>query len=798
MSIRIAPNTNDKVDAVQLTDRTPVLLSKNGNIYRIRLYYRFTPDTVVENSITKFSVDAYKKDPNSIIDYGFVKPVQNKNLITDVLLKHRTQITKIVDIESTHKIVSTMVDPTSKISNAIVNSKLALPATKRVLAFQPSTATTLSQKSTVRSSVVTVPNTTEAIESTELRSIALQSIHSGVDPSQHYNLANSSQGISEGLKGVLQKSFVANFKDPIKNAPYLYGQRASRTLVVNTIPEPILTFAVEPVKNVETSIDFDMDISLVDSGLFFLSIKALDPGGITLQRVNKKIFVNDLLKIYSIPRLPPQVALIKDDANFPRRAVRIKQKDPQGSFVSIYKKTSNNSNVTSNPYQLISRYPISLADGEKVIPLDTNRSALTSYRFVTESDDRSQGFDYASLIINPRKSDIKSAKPTVIISPLTLGNSLEVSDIPADAIVIRFLRRNLTLKEKELTPLANGWTYVFGKTGSAFGITDTSLKENNYYEYWYEIQTKHGKNIRGICAYSYFKPLQEEALQIQLLNPSVTTTQDGKIDCQFTIETVLPQTITDRIRTTATNQNQHDLFATEIENQKTDLSHLVAHRVARIELGSGEIQELGITSDLKFSDLALQNSSSASALEVGKKYRYIVTPLLRAAETLFADNTKSATDKATGKTYTYSPFKYSHPYSLLRGTLITQKSLNRNHAFQDFDFGAIGSLATFDIEIKIEPFSITNLKIEKVDNSDVVSWDVTGNLDLIDHYRIIAKEDGLTRIVGKVFHDYTRKNYLFIRDLSNTDAMMDSRVYEVVPVKFDYELDQSYVVEVKK
>lgn len=757
MSIRIAPNANTKVDAVQLTDRNPVLLSKNGNVYRIRLYYKFTPDTVVENSITKFSISAYKKDPNSIVDHSFVTPIANRNFLDDVLLKHRTQVTKLVDIESVQKIASTMVDPTAKVSNSIVSNKLATPASKRVLAFQPSTSTTISQKSTVRSSTVSVPTVTYAIESTELRTIALQSVQSGQDPSQHYNLANASQGISEGLRGVLKPSFVANFENPLKNVPFLYNQRASRTLVVNTTPEPILTFAVEPVKNVESSIEFDIDISLVDSGLFFLSIKALDPEGITLQRVNRKVFVNDLLKIYSIPRLPPQVALIKDDSNFPKRAVRIKQKDPQGSFVSVYKKTSNNSNITSNPYQLVGRYPIALSDGEKVIPLDTNRSALTSYRFVTESEDRSQGFDYASLIINPRKSDIKSAKPTVIISPLTLGNSLEISDLPADAIVVRFLRRNLTLKEKELTPLASGWTYVFGKTGSPFTITDTSLKENNYYEYWYEIQTKHGKTINGICAYSYFKPLQEEALQIQLLNPSVTTTEDGKIDCKFTIETILPQTITDRIRTTSTNQNQHELFATEIKNQKTDLSHLVAHRVARVELKSGEIQELGITSDLNFSDLSLQNSSSATPLEVGKKYRYIVTPLLRAAETLFEDNTKSTTDKTSGKAYSYSPYKYQHPYSLMRGTLITKQSLNRNHALQDFDFGAIGSLATFDVEIKIEPFGISDLKIEKVDSSDVVTWEVTGNLDLIDHYRIIAKEDGLTKIVGKVFHDYTKK-----------------------------------------
>lgn len=797
MSIRIIPNYNNKVNAVQLTERTPILLSKNANNYRIRIFYKFIPDTVVENSITKFSISAFKKDPNSITDYNLSVPVSNQNITEDILLKHRTQITKIIDVENTQKIASTIVDPTSKISNTILDKFSTVP-TIRTLGFHPSTSTTPSQKSTVKSIEKVDENISLSLESTELRTIALQSIQNGKDPSQNYKLTNLSQGISEGLNGTHKKSFIPTFEDTIKNSDFLYGQRANRTLVVNELPDPILTFSIEPIKNVESYIDFDIDISLIENSLFFLSIKALDSNDITIQRINQKILINDLLRVYSIPRLPPQVTLIKDDSNYPKRAAKIKQIDPKASFVSIYKKINSNGNISSTPYQLIDRYPIVSRDGEKIIPLDTNRNALTSYRFIAEADDKSVGFDYSSIVISPRKSDLKFAKPTVIISPLTLGNSLEVSDIPANAISIRFLRRNLSTKEKELTPLESGWTFVYGKTAAPFIVSDLGPKEDNYYEYWYEIQTKFGKTIKGICAYSYYKPLQQQALQIQLLNPVTTTTQDGKIDCKFTIQTTLSETVTDRIRTTSKNQEQNDLFSSEIEKQKSDLSKLVAHRITRIDLSSGDIQELGITSELDFSDLSMQNSSAATPLEVGKKYRYIVTPLLRSAESLFADNTKTATAKTNGKTYSYSPFKYKHPYSLNRGTLITQESLTRNHAFQDFDFGAIGSLTTFDVEIKTEPFGISNLKIERLDKSDILTWESIGNLELIDHYRIVSKEDGLTKVVGKVFHDYTKKNYVFIRDLSDIDYMMDNRVYEVVPVKYDYELDQSYIVEVKK
>jgi len=172
MSIRIIPNYNNKVNAVQLTERTPILLSKNANNYRIRIFYKFIPDTVVENSITKFSISAFKKDPNSITDYNLSVPVNNQNITEDILLKHRTQITKIIDVENTQKIASTIVDPTSKISNTILDKFSTVP-TIRTLGFHPSTSTTPSQKSTVKSIEKVDENISLSLESTELRTIAL-------------------------------------------------------------------------------------------------------------------------------------------------------------------------------------------------------------------------------------------------------------------------------------------------------------------------------------------------------------------------------------------------------------------------------------------------------------------------------------------------------------------------------------------------------------------------------------------------------------------------------------------------
>ena len=792
--LRIASNKSD-VQYISIAENPFILLEKIANNLRLRTLYTVNIQAVADADVSKVSISIYKDDPDSVTNYDLSKPIGNENIVSNILFKHKNQIQQIDKLEKS-SIRKTISDPRSVIPNFIsrIKSKsnfvLGGNFTKRNIKVVKKIDDNINTVQTIVKKSANI----DSITNQELRSLASKCLASGIDPIESYKMNDLSQSLSEGFKGLLKKSHIEDGKN--ETLQNLYDYKTKSQSNTNQSSEQYLEFSVDDVKNVDSSSEFELDISDLDNGLFFVVFEVLNKNGVTIQKINKKVYVETLTKIYSMPIEPPEVQIIADNSPFPRRMAKIRQRDSKSSFVSIYKKSVLGNGLSSEPYRLLTRVPLASSEGFKQINLEPSSKSNAQYRFVSETNQKVQGFDFTSIVI-ANKNDPEVKKIVAVIRPTLNGNSIEIINIDPKAVSIRILRRDLTIKEKELSSITDfNFVSLVGKTGSNLTFNDSGLKNEHFYEYWYEFVDNKGKYQRSICGYSYYRPIQESALTIAINNVTVTNTVGGT-DCKFDIDTVLPESVTDRIKNTSLNQSQDQIFATQIEQQKNDLSKLLSHKVVRIDLQDGTVEDLGIISSKSFSDIATRSNSASTELKEGRKYRYIVSPLLRQADTLFAEVLQTGVDPTTKRTYQYSSYKFNHPYSLKRGSLTTKESQKRNHAPEDFEFGYVGSIASVDIEVRAESISLNDISIINLENTDVINWTTSGDTRTVDHYKIISYSNGIQSIIGKVFHDISKNNFVFIRKLDALDSKVD-RTYEIVPVRWDYELDQGYIVSIKK
>lgn len=791
--LRIISNKNE-IQYISVSENPFILLQKISNNLRLRTLYTVNVQAVTDAEVSKVSISVYKDDPDAVTNYDLSKPIGNENIITDILFKHKNQIQQIDKLEKS-SIRKTISDPRSVIPNGISKTKsnfvLGGNFTKRTIKVVKKLNDNINTVQTIVKKSANI----DSVTNQELRSLATKCLAEGIDPIESYKMNDLSQSLSEGFSGLLKKSHIENGKN--ETLQNLYDYKTKSQSNTNVGPTQYLEFSVDDIKNVDSSTEFELDTSELENGLFFVVFEVLDKNGVTIQKINKKVYIETLTKIYSMPIEPPEVHIVRDNSTYPRRMAKIRQRDFRSSFISVYKKNVLGNGISSEPYRLLTRIPLALSEGFKQINLEPSSKSNAQYRFVSETDQKVQGFDFTSVVVSNR-NDPQTNKIVAIIRPTLNGNSIEITNIDPKAVSIRILRRDLTIKEKELSPITDGdFVSVYGKTGSNLTFNDSGLKEEHFYEYWYEFIDNKGKSLRAICGNSFYRPIQESALTIAINNVTVANTVGG-VDCKFDIDTVLPESVTDRIKNTSTNQSQDTIFATQIEQQKNDLSKLLAHKVVRIDLQDGTVEDLGILSSKSFSDIATRSNSASTDLREGRKYRYIVSPLLRQADTLFADVLQTGTDSVTKRAYQYSSYKFNHPYSLKRGSLTTKESQKRNHAPEDFEFGYVGSLASVDIEVRAESISLNDISIVNLENTDVITWTTSGDTRAIDHYKIISYTNGIQKVIGKVFHDISRNNFVFIRKLDSLDSKNLDRTYEIVPVRWDYELDQSYIVSIKK
>lgn len=374
-------------------------------------------------------------------------------------------------------------------------------------------------------------------------------------------------------------------------------------------------------------------------------------------------------------------------------------------------------------------------------------------------------------------------------SSITAFNRNGFIEIRVSGIVtpgpVMVIRRDCTLHEKVFVPLEIDEPIQMSDGMSILKFEDTNVKEDHVYEYRAKVFTRHGRELltTGVAIITY-RLLNGTAVSIDIGTPLVTVDSSGNIDVQFSLKGEVPETGLSALNTILEKAGLSKYFDTDIKKDREKLSKLLAFQVERVDLKSGEQENFGVITSSSFSDKALRKLRNVSDLKRGRKYRYVISALLRTSDTLLDSATRTKVDTVTGKSYTFNPSRFLRPETLKRGVLPSINAPGSDLA-DEFNSGFAGVQQFVDISIEDNRPSIVSASVKRNSrNQNVIRWNVKGNLNLIDHFVILGTHLGMRTIVGKSHGVSSNGTFNFID--KHLSKKVGEVTYQIIPVYIDY------------
>lgn len=785
-------NLKSSYRIVSLPEDFLTLKNVNGEELTFELKYLFDQEVGVKQNITSVTVDVAKDAPPSVANLP-----KAKDFIRGVLNQKSAHTQLINAYVKDSLLVSRASDPTKNISNEVV------PYYNR--GYVTSQIPQLLKRELVP---VRVDDTTNALSPVNAQhdvalsgetsnQLAEDLLLKGFDPSSAYRVNDLGMTLAESYRGILKQS-PAVFTSAVEKALYKYKTHPYLKPILQVSPgEPGLVVDEDATPDLYTLQRATVDSRHVDvydtlkftyssksPDRLVLTLKVKDSAGVTVQQLSRVFYPREYIKYFNIPVQPPIVKL-SSRSNKTFATLAIRQVDPAAARVRVYKRVYNHHDYSDDPYVFISEFDLKIENGWKYLPVEVSLGNTVIYRVVPVNELGAIGADFESVVVKPQNPNPTIKRMVVTTKSLTNGVQLEVSKLPSDVVSFQMLREDITLDRGTLTFVE---TPVFVETADpnrVYTLEDTGVKSNHVYAYHCRVYRKSGSHEQRLVAHYEHTPLVENLVETKISDPILTLTNTG-YDVKFNMTTTVVKTNIDQVKELLEKQGLYDVFANDVADVREQLGKLISHNVKRVDLTTGAVEDFGTVDTDSFSDLTLRNVTGVSELRLGRKYRYVVTALLRSPETLLDTYVKTATDVTTNRIYSYKPFKFLHPVVSKYGNIVTPSSIRKNYSKDPMTFGEIGAYTTAEISLDKEKSSVTAAVREKRGTDvDVISWVLQGSSKDVDHFQIIAEHGGKKSIIGKATCVPETDNFLYVRRLDPTEVGLDIRYY-VCPVYYDF------------
>lgn len=629
-------------------------------------------------------------------------------------------------------------------------------------------------------------------------------VRQGLDPTHILNLTHRSIPATHTVGGMLRPSKALEFAHspatrllnyhlfppPAQTVPKLTTQIEDSSIV------QVLTH--EPETHVEVPVTITVPKHALkldgrDNGSFFAKFELINGRtGVAVDAVIKPLDAAKHAQTYYTPRRAPTVQVTRSEIST-RANLEIKQIDQGASAVQVYKKNLYRASTDTEDYMLVGTYNVKKNEQTLLVQVDLPRNSTAIYRVVPVGNQGTQGFEFTNVVVNPsRFRPIKSLSLTA--QPIDIGVRLEARQIPEDVVAIEFKVRNRTTFESDFRNVGGGISLIDDPTRASDFVTvvDRDVSPNNIYEYVARLVYEHGTDeLAGNTMIDFVQPVpgkvDTKIDNVVVDQSNIDTDADGNVDVNvtFTITTNIVDTDMDVVKTLLQRQDIYDLFKDDVTREREFLKSLIAHNVQRVNLTTGRREDFGIVTSDTFSDSALRKNQSILPLKLGQRYRYEVSALLRAPETMFTTFSKEKVDQVTKKTYAFNPAKFLHPLTLSRGIIVSPAGLRTRYSKEPMSHGAIGALQTIEISFDAEPASIIDPVAARFDKFlNVINWKLQGAIDAVDHFLIMKEVHNVRTLIGKAHSEFPYGNCQYLHPVGRADE--GSFSYVIVPIFNDY------------
>jgi len=553
-----------------------------------------------------------------------------------------------------------------------------------------------------------------------------------------------------------------------------------------------------PVEESTTSIivqeDFTIPVSYIDAGEFYFVFRIKNNKGLILQTVSGLVNHSKQVSTWKIPNEPPVIVA-------PQKAIQgeitlnLKQVDPNGTAIKVYKKVFSSHEAMQNAsYSLVGQVNCTPKNGFVYMKDEVNSITPVIYRAVSVNSNGTVGSEFSSVVVEADRGQVATTHAINIVPNFVSISStvapekivLQVNNFPADAISFELLRKNLSLKESSYTRIGTP-ILLDSIDSSAIVIQDISLQRNHIFEYVVKLLYRTGTSVLSSVPHVVkFAPITNNIITLELGPADIARSGGNELNVTFSINKKIIQNSADQVKNFLTKQGFLGEFQEDIVDNREKLGNLFAIGIKRQNLTTGEIEDYGILdNDEEFSDVVAGAYNGVSSLKEGNEYKYMATAYARNIESVLPTLVRTNEDNIN-LPYTYKPSEWTHPITAEDGSLITTNSLKRNHAARTFTFGTVADYQEKTVSLAAVLPALFDGKAKYLNgrNSVLVQWKIQGDANLIDHFIIILDILGMKTIVGKTHNISTTNYFQFIDSLDNKES--GGLTYFIVPVYFDY------------
>jgi hypothetical protein len=373
------------------------------------------------------------------------------------------------------------------------------------------------------------------------------------------------------------------------------------------------------------------------------------------------------------------------------------------------------------------------------------------------------------------------------------GDSLQVRipSVPQRVVSVQLQRKDVFRRGNFL----NIGSPTLATLGDSVTLSDTDLRDSSTYEY--RIAFTDSRSNRRFTSNTQLYHYVSSAL-----SPSCTLTIAGVEKGTFAAAvgnvptvtiTVDAGTVEKGIQGTKEFLRSKGVDVSllgDLSNDSASYKHLPIFEVTRFNMRTGETESLGKFSDSKIVDDSAVPGGKVKGIEplsFFEVYRYIVRLGLRSPSALTTKQTSQAVDPATGRSYTYNSYKFKsrrHGSDLPSVHEMSQMA-SKSVTDVNIDMMDVGAESSVNVNFEDSQPSVFGLSVRKsFVMSNLLTWRVSGEQKLVDHFQVYAEADGVRALVGCA-HPYTNDG-----EYRYDDRQLYNRVgnvtYNVVPIRLDF------------
>lgn len=784
-------------------------------IYKISYVVNATEAVKNKTFLVKINID--KNTGNQSTKPILIKNVSNQQMITNIRLQ--APLLKAAAASKPAYVLTYTSDITTRIPNSSTG-KLSSAAAGQILSpsklFSVKTAVITQNVSKINSagskaplmdlnlnSAKKTPSITINPQLSKAQSMSL--LQSGMDPATLTKTSNTIVPTSKTYAGIIPKvSFTQSAI--IKNNPIaknivssLLSNLKQSTISALAPHQSVVTIVRSVTSLITISETIFIPITQIGKNNFNVVFDLLEPQGMQYQTI--KAFVEHGIHLTQlIPTEPPSVKQI-GIGTVGRAVFEVKQIDPYAKGFFVYRRELNpNQQMRNAKYTQIAK--------QKLMPSETVmfEDRITTinkviYRFIPYTDEDLPSSVFTSLVVGFKNNAILKKnnvhrRPVfaVINTKISKDNSgieIDVNKYTESAIGMRLSRRNLSIHEKAFILInTSAITHV---TVSGTTFIDNNVKPGNIYEYKVDLIFPDGQIAPAPTNSSIeFSPITNNIAVTKVNNVSITS-YEGLPDVTFNIEYSLSETNFELIKKLFSEQKLTLEYQTEIIQNKSKLTTLLAYKVLRTNMVTGEVENFGIISDKNFSDRKFGLSRSVKNLDPSIEYTYTVITYVRNPETVLPKYVRTIATTSDGikSSYQLQPYKWYQPITLAEGSLVTPRTLQANHSKSELEQGFVVDIRHIPVTIANILPSIESALASKIKEDAIyIEWKMAGDLEKIDHFIIILNIMGMKTIIGTAHAISTNKSFAFVDPLTNGEK--GQLEYTIIPVYYDYAQGKSF------